>query len=130
MNHQEVVMTPRLQKMFFSFAIALGAAIFLSFTYAYASSNTLTIMPVGDGLSAISGYEVSNISYTHAQDPSKISSVSFTLDAPASHVKIQLTETQTEWYQCKAGQGLAWQCDANGLPLSDATQLRVIASGN
>ncbi len=123
-------MTPRLQKLFFSFAIALVAAVFLSITYAYASSNTLTTTPSGDGLGMISGYEVSRITYTHAQDPSKISSVSFTLDAPASHVKIQLTETQTEWYQCKAGEGFAWHCDANNLPLSNATQLRVIASGN
>ena len=75
MDHQEAVMTPKLQKFFFSFVIALVAAVYLSITYAYASSNTLTSTPSGDGLGVISGYEVSNISYTHAEDPSKIESV-------------------------------------------------------
>ena len=123
-------MTPKLQKFFFSFVIALVAAVYLSITYAYASSNTLTSAPSGDGLGMISGYEVSDISYTHAEDPSKIASVSFTLDAPASYVKIQLAETQDDWYQCRNSGGFTWHCDANNLPLSAASQLRVIASGN
>ena len=122
-------MTPRYKKAIASFFLALFAAVVLSISYANASSSA-AMAPRGDGLSSISGYTVENISYNLAQDPSQISSVSFGLNAAASHVKIRLTSTQTDWYLCHNIGGYVWQCDTNYAPVALADQFRVIASGS
>ena len=122
-------MTPRYKKAIASFYLALFAAVVLSISYANASSSA-ALAPRGDGLSSISGYTVENISYRLAQDPSQISSVSFSLNSAASYVKIRLTSAQTDWYLCENIGEYVWQCDTNNAPVALADQFRLIASGN
>ncbi len=112
------------------FSLALIFAVILTITYAFASSNTGNFDPVGHGAAGISGYVVTNVSYEPGNDPSKIASTSFTLSAPAVKVQIQLSDVQTNWYNCINVSGNDWTCDTNNYPLASANELQVIALGN
>ena len=97
-------------------------------TYAFASTNTGPSPVSGEGVSAISGYEVTNVSYHSDSDPSRIDSVSFTLNAAANFVKIKLIASQTNWYDCNPLSGNDWVCDTTGASIKSADQLTVVAS--
>ena len=78
----------------------LGAA-----TYAFTASNTVPASNAGAGSGSISGYTVSNIVYTpNATTPTNLDQVSFDLDAPASDVKVTLTNGG-QAYDCGASSG-------------------------
>jgi hypothetical protein len=81
--------------------------------YAFAAANTgVTATKAGFGQAAISGYAVSNIAYTLNADPTKLDKVTFTLDAAATTVKVQLDKTTPgTWYSCSnGGTGNDWTC--------------------
>ena len=121
-------MTPGFFKKIFAAFFALIVSVLFSVGYVYASENTPT--PGGEGLGAISGYVIENVTYNLGNDPSKIASVSFTLSAEAAWVKIQLTDAQSDWYNCMHNEAKQWTCDTNNATLSSVNQLRVSASGN
>jgi hypothetical protein len=96
---------------------------------AFASEYTRPSPIGGEGLNAISGYAVTNVGYHSNSDPTRIDSVSFTLNSPANLVKIKLVESQSQWYNCHPFRGNDWVCDTTGASMQSADQLTVVASG-
>lgn len=112
----------------FTFTILLGAALFS--IYASASSNSGT-KASGEGTAPISGWEVSNIHYQLANDPSLVKAVSFDLDAPASSVSVKLNSNSTTYTSCTNLNNYNWQCNfSEGISLSSMDEIHVIAVGN
>lgn len=102
-----------------------------SATYAFASNGTGLPATGGDGLSGISGYEMSNVTYSfNASDAGKIDFVSFKLNAAAASVRIKLVSSETNWYNCVALGNNNWTCNTNGATTASANQLRLVAMGN
>ncbi|MGE5690942.1 MAG: hypothetical protein ACM33B_10345 [Pseudomonadota bacterium] len=105
------------------------AGVLASATYAFTASNTVSASKAGDGSGAISGYAVSSVSYTlNATNPSNLDSVSFTLDAAASTVKIKLVSSGSTWYGCTNTSGNNWSCTTTGAAVQPADQLQVVAT--
>lgn len=93
-------MKPRTKRL----AIVAGIAGLMAVgVFAFTASNTVPGTKAGDGSGAITGYVVSSVHYTlNGSDPTKVDSVSFTLDsAPVagSTLKVQL-ESAGSWYSC------------------------------
>jgi hypothetical protein len=97
-------------------------------TYAFASTNAQSSPTGGEGLSPISGYDVTNISYHSGDNPSRIDSVSFTLNAAANIVKIKLLSSQSNWYDCNSINSVDWICETTGASVKSVDQLTVVAS--
>jgi hypothetical protein len=92
-------------------AAAVGA-------YAFTASNTIADAgSAGIGQQTISGYTVTNVSYTQdTNDPSKWSAVDFTLDQNATQVQVKFDDSQGHL----AGSG--WiDCTANGSTVSHSS---------
>ena len=84
-------------------AVGLGA-------YAFTASNTVdATSAAGVGQATISGYSVSNVSYTQdATDPSTWSAVDFDLDSNATQVQVKFDDSNavlpsSGWIDCTAG---------------------------
>jgi hypothetical protein len=108
--------------------IVLLVLIFASAAFAFAAGNTVPVTRAGEGVSVTSGYTVSNVVYNlNATTPSNIDSVTFTLNAAASNVKIRLVTTGS-YYTC-TNVGLNWTCTTTSpqATVSAADELRVIA---
>jgi hypothetical protein len=108
-------------------AVLLLAVAVMAAAYGFAATNTVPDSKAGDGTGTIGGYTVSNVTYTlMGSDPQKIASVSLTLNANASTVKITLDGST--WLNCNGGP-TNWSCStgASGFPVVSATQLRVVA---
>ena len=121
-------MTPRLifSPVVLLILFIIAGSVFIS--YAFASTNTGPSPVSGEGVNAISGYDVTNVSYQSGSDPSRIDSVSFTLSAAAHFVKIKLIASQSNWYDCNPLSGYDWVCDTAGASLISTDQLTVVAS--
>jgi hypothetical protein len=98
--------------------------------FAFASSNMVIAAKDGDGSGAISGYAVSNIHYVLSADPSRIELVSFSLDAPATTVKVRLISSTANYYVCSNTSANNWGCSLSSpaVSLADANELRVVAA--
>ena len=111
--------------------IILIALILTVATFAFANANTVPGSHAGDGSEIISGYEVTNVHYTlDTADPSLIASVSFSLDAAATSVQIQLA-TSGHWYTCTSGTSPVCTIPVTGLntaTVASAMNLRVVAT--
>jgi hypothetical protein len=111
-------------------AVAL-ALIVGSSAYGFAAANTVPDTKAGDGAGAVSGYTASSVTYVlEVADPSKVSTVSFTLDAAASQVQVQLVTGGT-WYEAdNGGSGNVWTVDpaAGTVTVDDVDTLRVVAT--
>jgi hypothetical protein len=105
-------------------ALLIGAA-----TFALAASNTVPTSRAGDGNGAITGYTVTNVSYSLlASDPSLIDLWTFDLNAAASVVKSKVVASSTTYVNCTNTSGTTWQCDpATNPTVLSANQLDVIA---
>ena len=121
---------------FFStrFALALVLVLIMATSaFAFANSNTVTVTSAGDGAAAISGFTVGAVVYNLVStDPSKISSVAFTLTpnngnpAPIT-VKAKLNAASTTWYTCSVATSI-WTCSVtDSLTVVSADDLRVVA---
>jgi hypothetical protein len=95
-------------------------------TYAFAATNTFDGSNLaGDGTSTISGYKVSNISYSvNAGD---ISAVSFTLDAVANTVQAALNDGTLVSCTQSTSVTNGYSCLLSGVSVKDASSLRVLA---
>jgi len=108
-------------------------AVLVAVGFAYAAANTVPVTGAGDGEKTISGYDVYNVHYTLASDPTKIGSVTFTITttsgaaAPAT-VKIKLVSDSNTWYSCDAGQNFSWTCSVGDVSVYAANELRVVAA--
>jgi len=110
------------------FLVVLGIV-----TYAFTAANTVPATKAGDGSGTITGYVITNVSYTlNGTDSSMIDAVTFDLDSipPAgSTIKIQLDSVAADWYDC-TNLGVNITCDttspqATVLP-ADALRVLVV----
>lgn len=97
-------------------------------TYAFASIDTNSSPIGGEGTGTISGYEVTDIGYHSDGNPSRIDSVTFTLNAAALSVKVKLIKAESKWYTCNNLNGNNWLCDTPGTSMEAVDQLTVVAS--
>ncbi|MGC1376050.1 MAG: hypothetical protein WA821_07510 [Anaerolineales bacterium] len=111
--------------------VALIVVSIASITYVFAAGNTNPPAAGGDGGSAISGYAITNVAYhVNESDPTRLDSVSFTLDASAGMVRIKLVEAGSTWYHCNVVSGNDWSCDTPGAEIASVDQLRVFAASH
>jgi len=114
--------------------VLLGVA-----AYGFAAANTVPDSGAGDGSGNITGYTVSNISYTlDSNDPTKINAVTFNLSAAPSVlkpnvVKIKLVSSSNTWYTCttnSTNSPYAYSCNTTApqATVQAADQLRVVAA--
>jgi hypothetical protein len=124
---EKYMKTVRLVRLFVSLIVILLLA---SIAYAYTASNTVPSNRAGFGSATISGYVVENVSYNlSTSDPSEIDSVTLSLDAAASTVKIKLVSTGTTYFDCTNTAGYDWSCDVGGaVTILEADELQVIAA--
>ena len=106
-------------------------AIMATAAYGFAASNTVGASKAGDGSGAISGYDVTGITYTvNNADPTILDSVQFNLSAAATIVKATL-DGGTTWVDCTVV-GLPannnYTCAASGATVKSVTRLRVVAT--
>ncbi len=105
---------------------ALGAG-----TYAYTASNTVDATQAGDGNAAITGYTVTDPTYTRdATDPTLLGSYSFDVNGPATRVDAKPVTAQATYDSCtQVGVTTVWTCPAAaGTTMLSLDNLRVVAS--
>jgi hypothetical protein len=123
--------THRSTRLVVVLALALLAALAV---YGVAASNTVPTGQVGAGSGAISGYAVSDVTYTlNATTPSALDEVHLTLDDTAASVKVKLVAAGSTWYTCAldtstTGEPNDWECDTTGATVASADQLTVVAA--
>lgn len=107
--------------------------ILVAAVYAFAAANSVPESGAGDGSGVVSGYTVSNISYTpNAGNPSTLDSVSFSLaptaGAGAPTVVRASVDAGTTWSAaCTLATG-TWTCNLGGAAIAPITSLRIIAT--
>ncbi len=129
-----IILTKKVKEtgMFFKrvikvFLIGMAAFTLATITYAYAASNTVPAGKAGSGSGAITGYTVSNVTYTlDSNNPVNITAVAFTLDAGAVTVKVRLVNGGT-LFPCTGGP-MNWTCTISGVNASAANNLEVDAA--
>ena len=99
--------------------------------YAFAATNTVPVSGAGDGSNTISGYTITNVTYTlNSTTPSNLDKVAFTItpgagaSAPTT-VKVQLISGGS-WFSCSLVTD--WECSVTGITASAANLLRVVAA--
>ncbi len=115
------------------FIIAILAFVFATVATAFAASNTVPGTSAGEGAGVVSGYTVSSVHYVlNAANASNIDSVTFTLNATATTVKIKLVAASSTYYACTTTNGTDWQCPTTSpqATVAPADELRVIAASN
>jgi hypothetical protein len=79
---------------------AAVAAVVAPAAYAFTAANTVPNSNAGSGSGTISGYTVSNVSYTlNASNPQNVDQVAFTIAPTTGTVKAQLVSGGS-WYAC------------------------------
>ncbi|HEX5164669.1 MAG TPA: hypothetical protein VFV93_04670 [Thermomicrobiales bacterium] len=116
-------------------AVALFTLVAGSVGYAYASSNSGLTGAGGDGAGQISGYQISDVSYTlNALDPTRIDAVSFDIDAGDSSpdVMVSLVRDGGAWHDCTVSTASAparATCQMRTpVAVVDVDELRVVAA--
>ncbi len=114
------------KKMRVAYAVVF-ALILAALTFAYAAANSVPATYAGDGSSATSGYTISNVHYVlDGTNPANIDEVTFTLNAAAADVRIQLVSGGS-WFTCSVTGGTSVTCDVSGVTVLAANTLRVVA---
>ena len=121
-------------------AVAAITGLMALAAYAYTATNTFSSATnkAGDGNQAISGYVVSSVEYTlNTLDPTKVSAVDFSLDAPAGDVRAKLSDAVgASYYTCAEDADPLttnrWTCSTGATELLQPTlesinNLRVLA---
>ena len=98
-------------------------------TYAFTATNTVAASKAGDGAAAITGYNVTNVTYTqNPVDPTLLATYTFTLDAAASSVDAKVVSGQLTYDNCVGGLLNSWTCTPPaGTTVQSLDNLRVIA---
>jgi len=117
--------------------IALVVLVLAASSYAFAASITgIPTSKAGTGSGVVSGYAVSAVAYQfNSTDPSKLDSVTFTLDGVATMAKIQVDSVANVWYTCTDIDGVAavndWTCNTTAGTQATTTNmdtLTIVAS--
>ena len=113
-------------------ALVLGLLVATAVN-ALVASNTVPTTAAGSGAGTISGYTVSNVAYNlNSTNPANIDSVSFTLSASATTVRIKLDSGSSTYYpaaNCSAS-GDDWTCTTvspSQATVAGANQLSVVS---
>jgi hypothetical protein len=116
------------------FALSLILAVS---AYGFAAANTVAKSGAGDGVTAISGYDITAVAYTlDASTPTNITSVSFNIapvisgGAPAASAKIKLFDAETAYHTCTIVTGVATCAITGGVATTLADSLSVVATSN
>lgn len=127
------------------FAVALLFLV-MAVAYGFAAANVVDDSSAGDGIGLISGYRISDVSYTLAADPRNLASVSFTVadDGLATNgvatvpttLRIGFPDTNspsatvTSWHNCTppAAMGGTATCAVTGVRVYDINFLQVVAA--
>lgn len=117
--------------------IVVFALIILSaFVYGFAAANTVPETGAGDGSGTVSGYTISNVSWSLlSSDPSSLSGVDLDVAATAgagaaSDVRITV-DGGSNWVTCTGPSGSTWSCSfATGSEpsVSAVSALQVVAA--
>ena len=113
-----------------SFGMITLALILAATVYGFAASNTVPGTYAGDGDNTISGYTVSNVSYSvySDNDPTDIDGISFDLDANAGEVYVSF-DGGTSWTDCSPGSPASRiSCTGFSESVLGASQLRIVAT--
>lgn len=119
-------------------AIAIGVgiigALVVGVISASTAGNTVEESRAGIGTGAVTGYDVSSVSYTlNSSDPSLVDAVTFTLDAAptaGSTIQVRLSDGSPTWYTCSFS-GTSVTCPTTAAPpasVADVTELTVVAA--
>jgi hypothetical protein len=116
-------------------AILIGMLLLSSGVYAFAAANVVPESGAGQGAGDISGYTVSNVTYTlDSTDPQELDAVDFDLAATAgagtpTSVQVQMDSSGGTWYSCTAGTPPAYSCTVTDtLLVADMDSLNVVAA--
>jgi hypothetical protein len=112
-----------------TFAAVAVAALLGSATYALTASNTFASATnqAGQGAQTISGFAVSNVSYTlNGSNPENYSAVEFDLDGAAGDVRAKVTAAGATYSTCANTLANHWNCPITD-SVASADQLTVIA---
>jgi hypothetical protein len=84
---------------------AAAAAVVAPAAYAFTAANTVPNSNAGSGAGTISGYTVSNVSYTlNGTNPQNVDQVAFTIAPTSGTVKVQVVSGGS-WYACTNSAG-------------------------
>ena len=110
-------------------AALLFAALMGGGSYALTETNTIAPSKAGDGAGTVSGYAASAVHWNlDATDPTKATSVTFTLDSAPGSVKAQVITGGT-WFTCSnAGTAVTCSLGAGGVSVTSINTLRVVAT--
>ncbi len=102
--------------------------------FGFAAGNTVDPSRAGDGEGAITGFDITDITYdVNTTNPSMLSTVSFTVNNGSvvpSDVWVTLVDGSTTWDDCTAASGASMPADftcAVNVAVVDADLLRVVA---
>jgi uncharacterized membrane protein len=104
--------------------LVLSAAV-----YAFAAANTVpAVTYAGDGNGTISGFTITNVSYTlNPANPANISVATFTI-SPASATQVYISlDNGVNWSSCTNTAGSV-SCSLSGVSAAGATTLRIVAA--
>lgn len=112
------------------FGVGIAAAVLATGAYAYTASNTVEASRAGDGGNTISGYDITDVEYDLAADPTDLATVRFTLNEEASTVKAKVSSTGTTYDDCtETATADVWECDLTAdNSVIGADELTVIAT--
>jgi hypothetical protein len=119
-----------------SIAIALLVLTIGSITYGFAADNVVPGTGTGDCTGTVSGYTVSNVTYTLlSSNPTKLEQVSKGIDATAradtpTDVRIKVDGGST-WVTCSGPSGNTWTCAftiGSEPSVSSVSNLQVVAT--
>jgi hypothetical protein len=102
--------------------------------YGLAAANVVPESGAGDGANSITGYTVTNVTYTLDTTPYNLSKVTFNINptsaaqAPVT-VKVALVDPPVTWYACTVGTSPSWSCTFSpAVPITPTNKLRVVAA--
>ena len=109
--------------------LVLVVGVVAAASFAFTAQNTVEATQAGDGNEAISGFDISDVTYTqNPLDPTLLATYSFTLDGDASSVDARTVSTQVGYDTCVEGLLNRWTCTAPAATTIEALNtLRVIA---
>jgi len=124
-------MSKLIQKRYRVLALIIMILILGTATYGFAATNTMADAgKSGEGQNTISGYTVTNVSYTlNSTDPAELDEVAFTLDTAASSVYAGMDDGAVQWSPCSTLNGTDFTCDltSNTVTTAGAATLHVAA---
>jgi len=113
--------------------VGLVAAVLVGIGLTFTASNTVPDTKAGDGQGTITGYSVASVHYVlNTSDPSKVDSVTFTLDtAPiaGSTIQARLDSAGSTWYICtNTGVNVTCNTTSPQATATTANELRVVVA--